>query len=347
MKHSKLKPLLSLLIIVFAFGAAGCGDSGVVEPSSNAGLAKGGGVVVQQNPPPQPPPINEPIDIVMSSWDTGTEDDFTDGSLTVLNLADIHNDTEGLGIRVAVVDSGVDASHPKFAGVLEFTGDPADDADFYGHGTMMIGIINRIAPRATIIPIRVFHDPTNPQASELQVAAGLDRALAANVDVVNLSLSSSHPSGHVAWAIDRLTDAGIIVCSSAGNTYGGNARFPSTMDNVIGFAATDAFDAVHPMSAVGSEVEMAAPGVYVGTTGMNNTYVRATGTSVASAVGAGFSALCLAIQKTNRDPELVVDSLYDTAAPITPINAAIHGRIHHQAFSAAAGRMPAGGGLGF
>jgi serine protease len=92
------------------------------------------------------------------------------------------------------------------------------------------------------------------------VADGIDFAVASGARIINLSLGSrdDHPFVHA--AVDRATAAGITVVAAAGNTYGGAVEFPAALPNVIAVGAVDRRKALAEYSAVGSAVDVVAPG---------------------------------------------------------------------------------------
>ncbi|HYG59038.1 MAG TPA: S8 family serine peptidase, partial [Symbiobacteriaceae bacterium] len=180
---------------------------------------------------------------------------------------------DGTGVKVAVIDTGVDYSHPDLGGCLgigcrvakgyDFVGNdymgpgdpvvPDDDPmDQNGHGTHVAGIIGAraagengvtgVAPGVTLFAYKVF-GPDGPTSADIMVAA-MERALADGADVVNMSIGASFqwPRYPTALAADRLVQRGVVVSVSAGNSgdsglFAGGA--PSVGARVMAVASVD------------------------------------------------------------------------------------------------------------
>jgi len=214
----------------------------------------------------------------------------------------------GTLIDVAVLDSGVDATHPDLAGVVGTgydalaTGDGRTDPN--GHGTLVAGVIAAVrdnsigiagvTDRARIIPIRVVDSIGS--GSSLDVAAGIDWAVGHGVRVINLSLGATTPDPHISAAVARAIAAGVVVVASAGN--GGNvgdpANHPAADAGVIAVASVDQDLTRSSFSTRAGYVAVAAPGRGIISTYRNGTYARGSGTSFAAAHVAGAVAALLA-----------------------------------------------------
>jgi subtilisin len=223
----------------------------------------------------------------------------------------------GAGARVAVLDTGVDCGHPDLAGGCVYgpnfasAGDPFDG---HGHGTHVAGIIGArdngvgtigVAPEATIFAVKVLGDGGSGAWS--WVAAGIDWAVANNIDVINMSLSGTAGSIALADAVAAAQAAGVLVVSAAGNsgccnTVGYPARYAGSM--AVG--AVDVNDVVANFSSTGPEVDVTAPGVAVrapvptGTCALCDPsgYKSLNGTSMAAPHVAGVGALLMSRGRT-------------------------------------------------
>ena len=193
--------------------------------------------------------------------------------------------TQGGGVRVAVVDTGVMANHPDLSGQVlsgahflhSDAGEPVDPAvggtdDFSGHGTHVAGTIaaksnnttgvSGAAPGAQILPVKVLCGDGNGFTSD--VADGIVWAVDAGANVINLSLGGGATSGEEA-AIAYARDHNVVVAAAGGNGgTGGPASYPAAYStgyaNVIAVAATDNAD-LHPgYGTTGSYLDISAPG---------------------------------------------------------------------------------------
>ena len=226
---------------------------------------------------------------------------------------------------VAIVDSGVDASHPDLRNQLvagyDFVNDDADATDDNGHGTQMAGIVaaeafngigvSGIAPRCKLMPIKVLDRGATGDYSA--IANGISYAADHGARVINLSLTGSEASPTLESAVNYATARGALVVAAAGNEPTGNAVYPAAYANAIGVSATDRHDKVAGFSNYGSFVAFAAPGVGILTTnltaGGSAAYLSTSGTSAATAFVSGALALLL-----SAHPELPLASALSTLA---------------------------------
>ena len=210
-------------------------------------------------------------------------------------------DADGSGVTVAVIDSGVEATHPALGRrvvrsvKVEFdaAGEPAisDDAeaiDVVGHGTACAGIIHAMAPAADIISIRVL-GPDNRGKGTL-FAAGLAWAIDQGVSVANLSLSSRSEAlfGAFHELADQAYFANVLLVSAANNVMG--PSYPSLFAAVISVAAHDVPDPLTYFYNPRPPVEFGACGVNVEVAWKDGGRMVATGNSFAAPHIAGIAA---------------------------------------------------------
>ncbi len=193
--------------------------------------------------------------------------------------------TQGGGVRVAVVDTGVMANHPDLSGQVltgahflhSDAGEPVDPAiggtnDFSGHGTHVAGTIaaksnnttgvSGAAPGAQILPVKVLCADGNGFTSD--VADGITWAVDNGANVINLSLGGGATSGEEA-AIAYARDHNVVVVAAGGNDgTGGPASYPAAYStgyaNVIAVAATDNANGHPAYGTTGSYLDVSAPG---------------------------------------------------------------------------------------
>lgn len=254
------------------------------------------------------------------------------------NLADALSVTKGAGITVAVLDTGVMATHPNLADNLVpgynaldsklSTDDVADGTinTAWGHGTMVAGVIARLAPEAKIMPVRVLDADGN--GSVLAVAKGIRYAMQNGARVINLSLGGTRKYGVLTQVLRIATDAGVVVVAASGNDGTSIPQYPAGITNVIGVAAADAIDQKAVFSTYGSDVSLVAPGVGIRSTYVNGGYATWSGTSFAAPFVSAAAALTLSAQPSLTG-DAVRQRLLLTGRSIDAQNPAYVGQLGH------------------
>lgn len=213
---------------------------------------------------------------------------------------EVFADADGTGVTVAVVDSGVDASHPALGGRsirslrVELTADgveivdDADGPDLVGHGTACAGIIAGIAPAAEIISIRVLG--ADNRGKGRAVEAAVTWAVEQGIQVVNLSLSSRAEAMFASFhdLADRAYFANSLLVCAANNVPG--PSYPSLFAAVVSVAAHDVADPDVWFYNPSPPVEFGAYGLDVDVAWRNGGRIRATGNSFAAPHLAGQAA---------------------------------------------------------
>ncbi len=248
--------------------------------------------------------------------------------LNMMNVPAAWQLTRGGGVTVAVIDSGVNPDVSDLAGSVvtgpDYTGvsTKPSNPDWGVHGTWMASLIAGhghdggdsgvigVAPRSTILSIRVIPDRADPhygrysreQEPDIQnsLAEGIDYAVRHGAKVISMSIGYSAPNGAVKQALAAAYSRGVVVIASAGNSGapggtsdGGQApeSFPADYPGVISVGAVNEGGTVAGFSSDNLSVQVAAPGVSVPAQGRDGQYWWVSGTSPACALVAGVAAL--------------------------------------------------------
>jgi subtilisin len=218
-----------------------------------------------------------------------------------MDRARVFGDSQGDGVTVAIIDSGVEPGHPAIGGRLlrslrvepgddgPHVVDDADRSDLVGHGTACAGIIHAIAPAADLVSIRVLG--ADNRGGGPSFAAAIEWAISQRFGVVNLSLSSR--SEALVERFHELADeayfANVLLVAAANNVVG--ASYPSLFAAVVSVAAHDAGDPDTWFYNPSPPVEFGAHGLDVDVAWRGGTRIRATGNSFAAPHLAGRAAL--------------------------------------------------------
>lgn len=226
----------------------------------------------------------------------------------------------GEGVKIAVIDTGWFPHKDLISNFVEgydATGNNNYLDNGNGHSTHVSGIIaancgnnigvKGVAPMAKIIPIKALDDSGVGSfdfiAKALQIAKDLD------VDIINMSLGSpiDPEDDSVLVAIREVTKQGKIVVCAAGND-GGGVNFPAKYDEVIAVAATEKSGNLAKFSSRGPELDVAAPGVQIYSTWLNDQYIMLDGTSMACPCISGIIALIIGWYKKHPELNFQIDT---------------------------------------
>ncbi|MBI2176611.1 S8 family peptidase [Candidatus Woesearchaeota archaeon] len=220
----------------------------------------------------------------------------------------------GDGVKVAVIDTGIDYSHSQLRGRFgsdkgyDFVNNTEEPMDENGHGTHVAGIVASVgygvAPGSGLYAVRVLDE--NGSGSEADAIAGIEWCIKNKVDVANMSFGSPVASQALEEVCSYAWQQGILLVAAAGNN-GYGANYPAAFgESVIAVAAVDE-ELGHPdFSSIYETNDIAAPGVGILSTYLDERYATLTGTSMASPHVAGSLALALSISHEGSSLEDVM-----------------------------------------
>lgn len=273
----------------------------------------------------------------------------TPWALQRVNLDELWSESKGKGVRVAVIDTGVDTANPQLTKAVDASlgtnllptkdkkGQPIDrgnakgTTDTVGHGTRVAGIIAArplkgtgfvgLAPEATIIPIKQNDEEGHGTAGTL--AEAIRFAIRQKAGVINISQDTADaavPDPVLHQAVDEALAAGIVVVASAGNDgLGGDSKktYPASYPGVLAVGASDRNNERAAFSQSGDFVGVAAPGVDMVSTVPQGGHCSDNGTSFSAPYVAGVAALIKA-KHGDWTPREVVAQIEQTAERSIP-----------------------------
>lgn len=261
--------------------------------------------------------------LLPTQWNLGLDrSDRSDAATrTTIDVGGAWRATHCQGVRIAVLDTGVDLDHPDLAGKLEpgatFVDGTSSADDDQGHGTEIAGVmaaatdnhtgIAGICPAGRLIPVKVADagGHTDDDQGDVKVAAGLRWAVDHGADVINMSLGVL-PTPAMRDAVDYAHAHDVLVVAAVGNS--GDAPnpwpAPANLPHVLAVGATDRDGNRAAYSSTGPHDLVMAPGDGVPTTARGGGYGQGGYTSIASPQVAGVAALVRALR-----PDLTADEV--------------------------------------
>jgi hypothetical protein len=247
--------------------------------------------------------------------------DITQYAVAKLRIGEAHALARGDHVLVAVVDSGIDTSHPALTGIVEKSYDALGSNEGpHSHGTAIAGIIaghariTGTAPAVRILAARAF---SASQGSTVSIIAAIDWATGQGARVINMSFAG--PSDP---ALERVLAAAhqknVVLVAASGNAGPKSPPlWPAADPHVIAVTATDYDDRIYPMANRGKHVAIAAPGVDILVAQPGEAYKMESGTSFSAAFVSGVAALVLQ-RKPQLSAEGVKKVLLSTAHDLGP-----------------------------
>ncbi|MFP9127580.1 S8 family peptidase [Niallia sp. BSM11] len=240
------------------------------------------------------------------------------------------NKSKGKGIKVAILDTGCDTTHPdlqeRIIGGYNFTDDDNSNPDIYsdynGHGTHVAGTIGAVenndgvagaAPQVSLLIVKVLNGQGSGQYD--WITNGIYYAIEQNVDIISMSLGGPDDVQALHDAVKRAVDNQILVVCAAGNEGDGRETteelaYPAAYNEVISVGSVDFTRNSSEFSNSNREVDLAAPGENILSTYPGGQYARLSGTSMAAPHVSGGLALIKAIATDEFDRPLTEPELY-------------------------------------
>lgn len=245
--------------------------------------------------------------------------------ITKIGAPTAWNSTQGSGVTIAILDTGVDGMHPDLTAQMvpgwNFYDNNSNTSDVYGHGTWVAGTaaatsnngigVAAVAGQAKLMPIRIADSSGTGYWS--MIAQGISYAADHGARVANISYENLLMSSSIISAAQYMKNKGGLVVIAAGNCGCNPGLTPST--TMIPVSATDSNDLITSFSSYGSYVAVSAPGNSIYTTAPGGGYTQGVGTSFASPVVAGTIALMMSANPTLANTQ-IESSLYSTATDL-------------------------------
>lgn len=275
------------------------------------------------------------LDDPSARYESSTSIDAPPGNswaLDAIHAPDAWRFGMGQGVTVAVLDTGVSASHPDLVGRVlpgwNFVKNDSDASDNSGHGTFVAGLIAAsssrgpigVAPDATILPVKILNSAG--VGSTAGFVAGINFAVNHGARIINISASGASDSAALDDALGNAEAHGVVVVASSGNDSNEQTPYPAAIPTVLAVSATDQADKLASFSSYGPYVDLAAPGVDVTSTwwaaATGNGYMTASGSSASAPLVSGTAAIVAGLNpnaSAARLREILTDSAHDVASP--------------------------------
>ncbi|MEM9103610.1 MAG: S8 family serine peptidase [Pseudomonadota bacterium] len=260
--------------------------------------------------------VHEPFEGVIVEKDFDYSIQALPYGITTVRADETWADADGSGVRLCVIDTGMDLDHPDLAsnyttGIRTIgSGGPGDQN---GHGTHVAGTaagnlngndITGVAPNADIYVSAVFEGRSTTTQAILE---GLDWCVQQNAQVANMSYGGGSSTSSTESAYNAAYNSGLVMVAATGNSGTSSLSYPARYSSTIAVGGTDSSDRLYSGSQRGPEIDITAPAVGVVSARNGGGTVALTGTSMATPHVAGAAAVLL-----SADPSLSIEEVRST-----------------------------------
>jgi len=275
-----------------------------------------------------------------------------DWGLRDLSIPEWWKETKGKGIKVAVLDTGIDKEHSDLKDaiddVVDLTGSPSKHYDKSSHGTHCAGIIGArangigiigVAPECRLYIAKVLDDYGKGDYN--WIIQGINWAMSRNVDIISMSLGGPDTHGALHMAIRKAVKNSAVVIAAAGNegyNNGDTINYPAKFPETISVGSIDQDMERSNFSSVGDMLDIMAPGGKIYSTVPPNRYGIMSGTSMATPYVSGLACLVLAKHRNKpgsktpisgpKSCEQIREHLIRTAKPMDDVRKYGHGIVN-------------------
>lgn len=293
---------------------------------------------------------NHHLSTLAPPWKQPLSDPFVNNqyAIAMLDLTNAWQLSEGSSeIMIAIIDSGIDTDHEEFVGrisPLSYNSRTnlvglSHVEDDSGHGTAVAGVIGAIKgnqkgiagiiQHASLLIIKANNEDNSTTEvdesslfSDSSIIEGIRYATAQGADIINLSLGGKNRNSLVENAIRDAREAGVIIVASSGNFTESNPDtgvpvniYPASYEGVISVGSINSNQILSTFSMYSDMLDVVAPGESIVTTGMNNTYITASGTSFSAPMVSGVIGLMISYLEGVSDDD-IMNKLINTATDL-------------------------------
>lgn len=255
-------------------------------------------------------------------------------AITNLHLTEAQQVTRGAGVRVAVIDTGIDFNHPLLAGhiiypVYDFVDNDGNPSEVqggrgYGHGTFVAGLINLTAPDVGIMPLRAFDK--NGQGTSFNIAKAIRFAKDNGAQIINMSFGLLQEDKLIKDALNYAYES-VYMVAAAGNDNQNAIHYPADeKSKTFSVTSVGNNDVKASFANYNSDMQSCAPGISLYSAWPGGRWATWSGTSFSTAMVTGEAALLLAVNpQANRS--LLNQTIVNSGVNVNAQNPAFRDRL--------------------